>query len=173
MIHVTYECHQMHPKQFQSLWYVWHKQCTYLVLRFTLSPNRLKWASTRFITEEYHWVCPKWFQSLWYIRPKSCTYLASRLTLSPNRPKQASTWSTSPRQRACWINCLSDCIQNPTISCFQIETFIFILQLSACSTCSSIACSTSDLVARSCITRTQRSLESVYRLLRRIIPGQL
>jgi hypothetical protein len=39
-------------------------------------------------------------------------------------------------QRACWINRPSDCLQNPTILCFQIETFIFILQLSACSTCS-------------------------------------
>jgi hypothetical protein len=39
-------------------------------------------------------------------------------------------------QRACWINHPSDCIWNPTILCFHIETFIFILQLSACSTCS-------------------------------------
>ena len=37
----------MHPKRFLSLWYVWHKLCTYLALRLTLSTNRLKWASTR------------------------------------------------------------------------------------------------------------------------------
>jgi hypothetical protein len=39
-------------------------------------------------------------------------------------------------QRACWINRLTDCLQNLTILCFQIETFIFIRQLSACSSCS-------------------------------------
>jgi hypothetical protein len=38
--------HQDRPKRFLSLWYVWRKPCTYLALRLTLSPNKLKWHST-------------------------------------------------------------------------------------------------------------------------------
>jgi hypothetical protein len=33
------------PKQFQSLWYVQRKSCTYLASRLALSPNSLNWAS--------------------------------------------------------------------------------------------------------------------------------
>jgi hypothetical protein len=33
-------------KRFQSLWYIWHKQCTYLAVRLIHSPNRSKRAST-------------------------------------------------------------------------------------------------------------------------------
>ena len=47
---VTLEYHWVHPKWFLSLWYVWHKQCTYLALILTLYPNRPKrdstWASS-------------------------------------------------------------------------------------------------------------------------------
>jgi hypothetical protein len=39
----------MHPRWFQSLWYFLCKPCSYLASRLTLSPNRLKWAST--------WLC--------------------------------------------------------------------------------------------------------------------
>jgi hypothetical protein len=43
---VTKEYHRVRPKQFLSLWYVWHKQCTYLAPTLTTSPNGLKWVST-------------------------------------------------------------------------------------------------------------------------------
>jgi hypothetical protein len=45
MTHVTQEFHRVRPKWFPSLWYVWHKLCTYLVSRLVLSPNGLKQAS--------------------------------------------------------------------------------------------------------------------------------
>jgi hypothetical protein len=32
----------VHPQRFLSLWYVWRKLCTYLVLRLAVSPNVLK-----------------------------------------------------------------------------------------------------------------------------------
>jgi hypothetical protein len=47
MTHVTYQFHHVCPEQFLSLWYVQHKQCTYLALTLTLSPNWSKWDSTR------------------------------------------------------------------------------------------------------------------------------
>jgi hypothetical protein len=40
------EYHRVHLKWFLSLWYVWRKQCTYLVSRLALSPNGPKRAST-------------------------------------------------------------------------------------------------------------------------------
>jgi hypothetical protein len=46
LTHVTKEYCQVCPRWFMSLWYVLHQPCTYLVLRLTLSPNRLKRAST-------------------------------------------------------------------------------------------------------------------------------
>jgi hypothetical protein len=94
LIHVTYEYNQMSPKWFLSLYYVRRKPCTYVVSRLTLSPNRLKWASTWPTSPQ---VCPKRFKSQWYIRRKPCTYLASRLILSPNGSKWASTWQLSHR----------------------------------------------------------------------------
>jgi hypothetical protein len=39
MTNVTLEFHRVHPQRFLSLWYVWHKPCTYLMLRSALSPN--------------------------------------------------------------------------------------------------------------------------------------
>jgi hypothetical protein len=39
---VTYWFHRMRPKWFLSLWYVWHKPCSYLAPILTLSPNRPK-----------------------------------------------------------------------------------------------------------------------------------
>jgi hypothetical protein len=44
---VTQESHRMRPKQFLCRWYVRCKPCTYLALTLTLSPNWLKWYSTR------------------------------------------------------------------------------------------------------------------------------
>jgi hypothetical protein len=46
MTHITLEFHRVCPKWLSSLWYVQRKLCTYLVSRFTLSPNGLKRAST-------------------------------------------------------------------------------------------------------------------------------
>jgi hypothetical protein len=46
MTHVTLEFHRVHPKWFMSLWYVWHKLCSYLALTLTLNPNKNKWDFT-------------------------------------------------------------------------------------------------------------------------------
>jgi hypothetical protein len=43
---ITKEFHRLCPKWLLNLWYVWRKSWTYLESRFTLSPNRPKWAST-------------------------------------------------------------------------------------------------------------------------------
>jgi hypothetical protein len=44
--HVTHEFHQVHPKEYLSLWYTHCKPWTYLVSRLALSPNGLNRAST-------------------------------------------------------------------------------------------------------------------------------
>jgi hypothetical protein len=89
MTHVTLEFHQVCPKQFLRLSYVWHKLCTFLASRLTLSLNGLNqasiWASS-----------PRSTFGLRYIWHKPCTYLAPTLTMSLNEPKQGSTWPTSP-----------------------------------------------------------------------------
>jgi hypothetical protein len=36
---VTQEYHLVHPKQFLTLWYVWHKPCTYDAPKLTPSPK--------------------------------------------------------------------------------------------------------------------------------------
>jgi hypothetical protein len=46
MTHVTSVFYPVCPQWFSSLWYVRRKPCTYLALRLSLSPNRLKQAST-------------------------------------------------------------------------------------------------------------------------------
>jgi hypothetical protein len=43
---VTQEYHPVHPKQFRSQWYVWHKPCTYHAPKLTLSPKGSKQNST-------------------------------------------------------------------------------------------------------------------------------
>jgi hypothetical protein len=47
LILVTQEYHPVHPKQFLSLWYVWHKSCTYHAPKQTLSPKGSKLDFTR------------------------------------------------------------------------------------------------------------------------------
>jgi hypothetical protein len=42
---ITKEHNPLRPKCFLRLWYIWHKSCTYLALKLTLSPNRPKRAS--------------------------------------------------------------------------------------------------------------------------------
>jgi hypothetical protein len=92
---VTLEYHRVHPKWFLSLWYVWHKPCTYLALTQTMYPNGPK----RDSTDPRHLGVPsgasKTFLSLWYVWHKGFTYLALTLILSPNRPKWYSTWPMS------------------------------------------------------------------------------
>jgi hypothetical protein len=47
--HLTYIYHEYHrvfPKWFPCPWYIRRKLCTYLALRLTLSPNKLKCSST-------------------------------------------------------------------------------------------------------------------------------
>jgi hypothetical protein len=95
---VNQEYHPVHPKQFMSPWYVWHKLCTYHAPKLTLS---LKGSKQRFyithVSEEFHRVHPKRFLRLWYVWCKLWTYLALILTLSPNGPSRDSTWPTSHR----------------------------------------------------------------------------
>jgi hypothetical protein len=92
---VTYRYHQVRPKWFLNLWYIYRKPCTYLALKLTRSPNGKKWDST-------------WPTSLRSFigcvqndgranGTFDANALASRLALSPNRPKQAFTWASSPR----------------------------------------------------------------------------
>jgi hypothetical protein len=47
MTQVASELHRVRPKWFLSLWYVWHKPCTYLASKLALSPNRLNRTSTQ------------------------------------------------------------------------------------------------------------------------------
>jgi hypothetical protein len=96
MTHITFEFHRVRPKPFLMLWYVLHKQCSYLVSRLVLSSNGLNWAST--------WASsPKSTYGTFSAKPY--TYLVSRLALSPNELNQASTWASSPRS-------IIRCIQN-------------------------------------------------------------
>ena len=46
LTHLTLEYHQVRPKRFLSLWYVWRQPCTYLPPTLTLSPNVPKRDST-------------------------------------------------------------------------------------------------------------------------------
>jgi hypothetical protein len=46
MAHVTLEFHQVRPKWFLRLRYIWHKPCTYPASRLALYSNGLNWAST-------------------------------------------------------------------------------------------------------------------------------
>jgi hypothetical protein len=86
--------HHVRLKWLPSLWYVWHKPCTYLVSRLALSPNRPKQASTWASSPRRTIGC---IQNDFYICRKPCTYLALTLTPSPNGPKRASTWASSPK----------------------------------------------------------------------------
>jgi hypothetical protein len=103
------------PKWVLSLWYVWRKACTYLVLTLALSPNGLNracsWASSPRSTSG---CVQNDFLSLWYVLHKPCTYLALTLTLSPNRPKRDSIWPTSPRSSI-------GCIQNDIWICSTFD----------------------------------------------------
>jgi hypothetical protein len=44
---ITLGCHQVRPKWFLTLWYVWHKPCIYLAPTLALSKNGPKRGSTR------------------------------------------------------------------------------------------------------------------------------
>jgi hypothetical protein len=44
--HVTLEFHRVHPKPFLILWYIWHKQCSYLASRLARTSIALNRAST-------------------------------------------------------------------------------------------------------------------------------
>jgi hypothetical protein len=106
MTHVTLEFHRVRPKPFLMLWYVWHKQCFYLVSRLVLSSNGLNRASTWASSPKSTIGCVQndfWAYGTFGAKP--CTYLASRLALSPKELNQASTWASSPRS-------IIRCIQN-------------------------------------------------------------
>jgi hypothetical protein len=101
---ITKEYHQVRPKWFLSLWYVWRKPCNYLAPRLAPSPNRMKgassWASSPRSTIGLR---PKLFMSLWYVWRKPRTYVATTLTLFANEPKQNSTWARSPRSSIAFV----------------------------------------------------------------------
>jgi hypothetical protein len=105
------------PKQFLSLWYIWHKPYTYLALTLELSPNRSKRDSTWPTSPRSSIRCVQnEFLNLWYVRCKLCTYLASRLALSPNGLNRASTWASLP-----WSNIVaSKMISEPMVCLAQI-----------------------------------------------------
>jgi hypothetical protein len=106
MTHVTLEFHQVRPKPFLMMWYVWHKQCSYLASRLVLYSNGLNRASTWASSPESTMSCVQndfWAYGTFSAKP--CTYLASRLALSPNELNQASTWALLPRS-------IIRCIQN-------------------------------------------------------------
>jgi hypothetical protein len=68
-------------KWFISLWYVWRKPCTYLAPALTLSPYRLKWASTWASSSMSTIKCVQnglWANGICWC--KSCTYLTPTLT---------------------------------------------------------------------------------------------
>jgi hypothetical protein len=91
---------------FLSLWYIWCKPCTYLVVTLTLSPNGWKRDSTLPTSLRRSIGCVQNdFLCLWYIQPKPCTYLASRLALSPKGSNWASSWAMSLRSSI-------GCVQN-------------------------------------------------------------
>jgi hypothetical protein len=93
---VNLDYHQVHPKRFLTLWYVWRKPCTYLALTLTPSLNRPKQ------------------DSIWVTSPRSFIGFVqndfqANVTLgvnhapilrqvwhSPNWPKWTSTWASSP-----------------------------------------------------------------------------
>jgi hypothetical protein len=100
------EFHLFRPKLFLSLWYVWHKPCTYLAPTLTPALDIPKqdspWPtsprnSIRCVQNE--------FGAYSTFDAQPCAYLASWLALSPNGPKQASTWTSSPRSTI-------GCVQN-------------------------------------------------------------
>jgi hypothetical protein len=95
---VTMEYHQVRPKQFLSLWYVWRKPCTYLTLTLTPSPNVLK-RNSRWPTSSKSSIgCVKNnFRAYGTFDANCATIFVSRLALPLNRPKWASSWATSPR----------------------------------------------------------------------------
>jgi hypothetical protein len=101
---ITLEYHRVHPKQILSLWYVWHKPCTYLAPTQTMYPNGPK----RDSTDPRHLGVPLGAYEMifepMYVRHKPC-YLASMLALSPNGLNRASTWASSLRS-------IIGCIQN-------------------------------------------------------------
>ena len=89
---VSKEFHWVRSKWFPSV--VWNKQCTYLALILTLSPNGPRQDSTWASSPRSSIVCFRNdFQALY----KLCTYLELILILSPNRLKRASTSPPSPR----------------------------------------------------------------------------
>jgi hypothetical protein len=98
MTHVTLEFHQERPKLFMSLWYVWHKLCTYLASRLALSPNGPIQASS-WATSPRSTICcvQNDFWAYGTFSGKPCTYLALILTLSPNGGKRESRWATAPK----------------------------------------------------------------------------
>jgi hypothetical protein len=104
--HVTSVFYRVCLIWFLSLWYVRHKPCTYLASRLSLSPNRLKWASTWALSLSSTIGCVQNdFLSLWHVWRKPWTYLALTLTLYPNGLKWDSTWPMSSRRSI-------GCIQN-------------------------------------------------------------
>ena len=78
----------MRPKRYLSLWYAWHKLCTYLALILTPSPN----GPNEIPQDPRHLGVPsvasKMISEPMVPLRKPCTYLTSTLTPSPNGPNE-------------------------------------------------------------------------------------
>ena len=105
MTHVTNEFHRVRPKQYLSLWYVYHKPCTYLKSTLTPSPSGPKEiprdprhlghpsGASKMISEPMVHLAQTVHQS--YINTNTIS----------KRTKRDSTWPTSPRSSI-------GCVQN-------------------------------------------------------------
>jgi hypothetical protein len=120
---VTFEYHQVHPKQFLTLWYVWCKPCTYLISRLALSPNGPKWASI-WATSPSTIGCLQ--NDFWANGMVQTVYLTPTLTPSPNGPMRDSIVPMSHRSSIGCVQMISksNCTlaQTMHLSCLKIST---------------------------------------------------
>jgi hypothetical protein len=93
------EYHQVHPKWFLSLRYVWRKPCTCLAPTLTPSPTGLKWDSTRPTSPEVPSGAFKMISEPMLCSVQTVHRFVSKLALSLNRPKWASSWASSMCQK--------------------------------------------------------------------------
>jgi hypothetical protein len=122
MTSVSYEIHQVRPKWFLGLWYIWRKPCTYLASRLALCPNGPNRVSTVASLPSSIIRC---VQSDFWANGTFRANCAPILTLPPNGSKRDSTWPTSPRSS---IGCVQNDFlaydmfgSNHALSCVKIR----------------------------------------------------
>jgi hypothetical protein len=93
---LTLEYNRVRPKWFLSLWCIRHKPYTYLALKLTLSPNRLKQDFIWHMSSRSSIGCVQIdFWAYGTFHANRASYIGSRLALSLNRQNWASTWASS------------------------------------------------------------------------------